>query len=525
MDKTTFDVVIIGAGISGACIARELSKTSARICLVDKEDDVSCGTSKANSGIIHAGYDPLPGTLMAKYNVRGAAMYPELAKKLHFDYNPLGSLVLAFDDNGVAKIKTLLERGKKNGVKELRIVEQEELRSLEPNINENAVAALFAPTAGIIAPYQTTWAFAESAVINGVSFLRNTMVHSIKKNDDNIFVLETSSGELKCHFVVNAAGLAADKVSKLAGARDYTIVQRRGEYCLLDNKCKNLVNHVLFQTPGPLGKGVLVTQSVDGNILIGPSADDVTPATMDYTGTTALSQDAVLKAAARSVTDIPRRNIINSFAGIRALAYEKGKDGTLTPIDDFIIEEDKQVHGFINVGGICSPGLTSAPAIAEGVVELLKKAGLKVEANKHFIEEREGITSFKNADHETKVALIKKDARYGQIICRCEMITEGEIVAAIHSPLGAIDLDGVKRRTRAGMGRCQAGFCSPRVTEILSRELGIPMVNVTKRGGTSYVLDSKTRATVSDVAAVQNTSAQNNEANSNATTSKQGDAK
>lgn len=502
MNNTTFDVVIIGAGISGVCIARELSKTSAHICLLDKEDDVSCGTSKANSGIIHAGYDPKPGTLMAKYNVRGAELYPELAKKLHFDYNPIGSLVLAFDDEGVAKIKTLLERGKENGVKELRIVEQEELRSLEPNISENAVAALFAPTAGIIAPYQTTWAFAESAVINGVSFLRNTMVHSISKNDDGTFLLKTSSGELDCHFVVNAAGLAADKVSKMADARDYTIVQRRGEYCLLDNKCIHLVNHVLFQTPGPLGKGVLVTRSVDGNILIGPSADDVSPAQMDYTGTTALSQDAILKAATRSVTDIPRRNIINSFAGIRALAYEKNKEGTLEPIDDFIIEEDKQVRGFINVGGICSPGLTSAPAIAEGVVDLLKKAGLKVEQNKHFIEEREGITSFKNADYETKVALIKKDARYGQIICRCEMITEGEIVAAIHSPLGAIDLDGVKRRTRAGMGRCQAGFCSPRVTEILSRELAIPMVSVTKRGGTSYVLDSKTRATVPDIATV-----------------------
>src|SRR5574344_1051984 len=409
MDKITFDVVIIGAGISGACIARELSKTSARVCLLDKEDDVSCGTSKANSGIVHAGYDPKPGSLMAKYNVRGAELYPELAKKLHFDYSPLGSLVLAFDDDGMEKIVALLERGKQNGVKELRIVERDELRSIEPNVRESAVAALLAPTAGIIAPYQATWAFAESAVINGVTFLRNTMVHSIKKNDDGCFVLETSSGTLNCHFVVNAAGLAADKVSKMAGARDYTIVQRRGEYCLLDNKCKNMVNHILFQTPGPLGKGVLVTQSVDGNILIGPSADDVTPAMMDYTGTTAQSQDAVLKAAARSVADIPRRNIINSFAGIRALAFEKDTTGALRPIDDFIIEEDKAVRGFINVGGICSPGLTSAPAIAEGVVSLLKNAGLKMQSNGHFIEEREGIASFKDADHATKLSLIKKD--------------------------------------------------------------------------------------------------------------------
>lgn len=500
MAEQKYDVVIIGAGITGACIARELSKTTAKICLLDKEDDVSCGSSKANSGIVHAGYDPVPGTLMAKYNVRGAELYPSLAKKLHFDYKPIGSLVVAFDDDGVKKINTLLERGKKNGVKELRIVDQTELRTLEPNISENAVGALFAPTAGIIAPYQATWAIAESAVINGVTFLRNTMVHSITKQADNSFVLATSSGDLHASFIVNAAGLAADKISHLAGARDYTIVQRRGEYCLLDNKCVNLVNHVLFQTPGPLGKGVLVTRTVDGNILIGPSADDVTSSTMDYTGTTAISQDAILKAAARSVTDIPRRNIINSFSGIRAIAYQKNNSGELVPVNDFIIEEDKTVRGFINVGGICSPGLTSAPAIAEGVVSLLKNAGLKMQSNGHFIEEREGIASFKDADHATKLSLIKKDPRYGQIICRCEMITEGEIVAAIKSPLGAVDLDGIKRRTRAGMGRCQAGFCSPRVTEIVSRELHIPMVSVTKRGGTSFVLDSKTRATVPDVA-------------------------
>ena len=500
MSDKTYDVIIIGAGISGACIARELSKTTAKVCLLDKEDDVSCGSSKANSGIVHAGYDPEPGTLMAKYNVRGAAMYPELAKKLNFDYNPIGSLVLAFDDDGLAKIKALYERGLKNGVKDMELLNQDQLRALEPNISEQSLGALYAKSAGIIAPYQATWAFAESAVINGVEFLRDTMVHSIAKKEDGTFSLETSKGELKTRFVINAAGLAADKVSRMAGAREFTIVQRRGEYCLLDNKCKNLVNHVLFQTPGVYGKGVLVTQTVDGNILIGPSADDVTPAMMDYTGTTAESQSAVLTAAARSVTDIPRRNIINSFSGIRAIACEKDEQGNLKNINDFIIEEDKTVKGFVNVAGICSPGLTSAPAIAEAVVDILRKAGLDAKENTSFVEEREGIPSFKNASHEEKVALIKKDSRFGQIICRCEMITEGEIVASIHSPLGAVDLDGVKRRTRAGMGRCQAGFCSPRVTEILSRELKVPMVSITKRGGTSYILDSKTRATVSDVA-------------------------
>ena len=498
-NENIFDIAIIGAGISGSCIARELSKTKAKIALLEKENDVSCGSSKANSGIIHAGYDAKPGTLMAKYNVKGNSMFEEFSKKLNFDFKKIGSMVLAFDDEGIKKIESLLERGKKNGVKDLEILNQEQVRSLEGNINENVKAALFAKSAGIISPYQATWAFAESAVINGVNFFRNTMVHEIKK-DGEYFVLKTSGGFMKAKFLVNAAGLFADQVSKMAGARDFKILQRRGEYCLLDNKCKNLVNHVLFQTPTALGKGVLVTQTVDGNILIGPSAEDADLKGAFYTGTTSVSQEKILQAAALSVNDIPRRNIINSFAGLRAIACEKDDEGNLKNIEDFIVEEDKNVKGFVNVAGICSPGLTSAPAIAEDVFEILKNAGFKAEMKKDFIEERKGIESFKDADNEKKVELIKKDSRYGQIICRCEMITEGEIVASINCPLGARDLDGVKRRTRAGMGRCQSGFCSPRVTEILSRELNIPMVNVTKKGAASYVLDSKTRATVSDCA-------------------------
>ena len=494
-----YDVAIIGAGISGACIARELSKTTAKVVMIDKENDVSCGTSKANSGIVHAGYDPVPGTLMAKYNVQGASMFPDLAKELDFDYKEIGSLVLAFDESGIEKIKSLYERGIKNKVRHVELLSEEQVKSLEPNINENVKGALFSKTAGIISPYQTTWAIAENAVMNGVEFLRDTMVHSITKKEDGSFELETSGGTIQADYVVNAAGLCADKISKMAGARNFKIVQRRGEYCLLDSNCKSLVNHVLFQTPTSLGKGVLVTQTVDGNILIGPSAETESPDTIDYLGTTSSGQDKILEMAGLSVIDIPRRNIINSFAGIRAVAFEQ-VDGEWKNLEDFIVEEDNTVKGFVNVAGICSPGLTSAPAIGVDVVNILKKSGLKVESNNNFNGSRKSIPSFKNATVEQKHELIKKDKRYGQIICRCEMITEGEIVAAIKSPLGAVDLDGVKRRTRAGMGRCQAGFCSPRVTEIISRELGIPMVNVTKKGGTSYILEGKTRATVSDVA-------------------------
>ena len=489
----TYDVAIIGAGITGACIARELAKTSAKIALIEKENDVACGSSKANSAIVHGGFDPVPGTLMARLNVRGSELYPELAKKLHFDYENNGSLVIAFDEQGRTLLNTLLERGKKNGVKDLRIVESEELHDMEPNLGDNSLAALYSPTAGIMCPYKATWAFAESAVINGAEFFRNTAVHAIEKTD-GVFVLRTGHGEIRAKYVVNAAGIFADKVSAMAGARKFVIKQRRGEYCLLDNNCKSLVNHTLFQTPTALGKGVLVTQTVDGNILIGPSADDQSGDMDGYTGTTAVSQADVLAKASLTIPDIPRGNIINSFAGIRAIACETDENGNAgESIEDFIIEEDANVKGFINASGICSPGLSAAPATAEYVAELLKSAGLDVKKRDDFIEERKGITAFHTADIAMRLKLIKEDPLYGQIICRCETVTEAEIVQAIRSPLGALDVDGIKRRTRAGMGRCQSGFCSPRVTEILSREAHIPMTSVTKKGGSSFMLAGKTR--------------------------------
>lgn len=493
MAEKIYDAAVIGAGITGSCIARELTKTPAKVVLIEKENDVSCGSSKANSGIIHGGYDPVPGTLMARFNVRGSSLYPELAKKLSFDYRRIGSLVIAFDEKGKNLLNTLLERGKSNGVKELRVVGRDELHTMEPNLGENALAALYSPTAGIVSPYKATWAFAESAVINGAEFMRNTTVHAITKNG-GIFVLHTGHGDVCARFVVNAAGVAADEVSAMAGARRFVIRQRRGEYCLLDNKCGSLVNHVLFQTPTELGKGVLVTRTVDGNILIGPSADDQSGEMYEYKGTTASSQSDILEKASLTVPDIPRGNIINSFAGIRAVAYTAGSDGKADrPVNDFIVEEDAAVKGFFTAGGICSPGLSAAPALAEYMLELLGKAGLDTTKRSDFIEERKGIPAFGTADVKKKLELIKENPLYGQIICRCETVTEAEIVQAVRSPLGALDLDGIKRRTRAGMGRCQSGFCSPRVTEILSREAHIPMTSVTKKGGASFVLDGKTR--------------------------------
>lgn len=491
----TFDIAIIGAGITGACIAREAARTACNAVLLDKENDVACGASKANSGIIHAGYDPVPGTLMARLNVRGSEMYGELSKKLNFELKNTGSLVLAFDDGGVQKVHALLERGKANGVKDLRIVEGEELHKMEPSLGGNVRCALYAPTACVVNPYQATWAFAESAVINGVTFMRNTAVHGIERTNANesLFVLHTGKGDIRARYVINAAGCAAAQISKMAGcARHFDIKERRGEYCLLDKKCKVTANHVLFQTPTALGKGVLITRTADGNLLVGPSADDQEVA--GDTSTHSASIEDVLKAASLTIADIPKGDVINTFAGIRALAAEESEDGKGGKIiDDFIIEEDSAVPHFINVAGICSPGLSSAPAIAEYVLELLGKAGLDTSARSGFIEERQGIKSFALADTAGKKALIKEDKRYGHIICRCEEVTEAEVVQAVHSPLGARDVDGVKRRTRAGMGRCQGGFCLPLVTAIIAREAGIPFENVTKKGGSSFILEGRSR--------------------------------
>ncbi len=482
-----YDVAIIGAGISGACIARELSKYKLNVCMIDRADDVSCGTSKANSGIIHAGYDPVPGTLMADLNVKGTAMYEKLSQELHFDFKKIGSLVVAFSEADMAHVEKLYKRGLENKVPDLRIIDAEELRKLEPNISEEAVGALYAASAGITSPYQATWAIAENAVMNGVKLFLEHDVHAVRKEGD-LWHVVTGKADISARCLVNAAGLFADKISAMAGAREFVIKSRRGEYFLLDNKCSKMASHTLFQTPDEFGKGVLVTPTADGNILVGPSAVDDSDRT--NLETTADGQNFIFVKGEKTIPDIPRRNIINSFAGMRAIAMNP--DGS--PVNDFIIEEDKNAKGFINVAGICSPGLSAAPAIGEYVAGLVEKIlGGKLAKNPDFIGVRKGIESFKHADDERKRQLIEENPLYGRIICRCEMITEAEIVQAVKSPVGARDLDGVKRRTRAGMGRCQGGFCSPRVTEIISREREIPMTSVTKNGGCSYILNSKTR--------------------------------
>lgn len=469
-----YDVAIIGAGVTGSAIARELSKYQANICVIDREEDVCCGTSKANSAIIHAGFDAEPGSLKAKLNVRGNAMMDALAGELDIPFTRNGSLVVCTASQNRADLEALMEKGRKNGVPDLRILERDELLTLEPNISDDVVCALFAPTGGIVCPFHMTMAFAENACTNGVSFFLNTKVDHIEKSEDGyrIDTTHTDSGKTEtfaAKVIVNAAGVYADVLNNMVSAHKLHITARKGEYCLLDKDAGTHVSHTIFQLPSKMGKGVLVTPTIHGNLLIGPTAVDVE--NKDAVNTTQAGLDSLGRTASLSVKNIPMRQVITSFAGLRA--HEEG--------GDFVIGEAADAPGFINAAGIESPGLSSAPAIGEMVAQLAAEF-LGLSANPDFIPHRKGILRPETLSMEERNRLIAEHPEYGNIICRCEMITEGEIMDAIHRPLGARSLDGVKRRTRAGMGRCQSGFCSPRTMEILEREVPMQMFDITKNG-------------------------------------------
>ena len=469
-----YDVIIIGGGVSGSASARELSRYKVNACVLEKEDDVCCGTSKANSAIVHAGYDAANGSLMAKLNVRGNEMMEALSKELDFPFKRNGSLVICRAEEDMPNLQALYERGVKNGVKDLRIISKEEVKELEPNITDEVVAALYAPTGGIVCPFNMNIAFAENANVNGVEFKFNTEVQNIKKVDDH-FEIETNNGVYETKYVVNAAGVYADKFHNMVSEKKIHITPRRGDYCLLDKTAGGHVSKTIFALPGKYGKGILVTPTVHGNLLLGPTAIDIED--KEGINTTAAGLDEVITKAGQNVKDIPMRQVITSFAGLRA--HEDGHE--------FIIEELEDCKGFIDCAGIESPGLTSAPAIGEMVAGILKDL-MGLEEKEDFIATRKGVLNPEYLTKEERIELIKNNPAYGNIICRCEMITEGEIIDAIKRPLGARSLDAVKRRTRAGMGRCQSGFCSPRTMEILSRELGVPMSEITKTGGDSKII-------------------------------------
>lgn len=469
-----YDVIIIGGGVSGAASARELSRYKVRACVLEKEEDVCCGTSKANSAIAHAGYDAEPGSLMAKLNVRGNEMMEQLSKDLDFPFQRIGSLVICLSEEEMPGLQKLYDKGIANGVKGLKILNREEVLEMEPNITDNVYAALYAPTAGIVCPFNLNIALAENAYTNGIEFRFNTEVQNIRKIDGG-YELCTNQGTFRTKYVVNAAGVYADKFHNMVSEKKIHITPRRGDYCLLDKSAGTHVSRTIFSLPTKYGKGVLVTPTVHGNLLVGPTAIDIE--NKEGTNTTREGLDEVITKAGQNVKNLPMRQVITSFAGLRA-----HEDGT-----EFIIEEPEDARGFIDCAGIESPGLTSCPAIGEMVAGILQEK-LGLEKKDNFIATRKGILDPDTLTREERAELIQREPAYGNIICRCEMITEGEILDAIRRPLGARSLDGVKRRTRAGMGRCQSGFCSPRTMEILARELHVSMADITKSGGKSRLV-------------------------------------
>lgn len=476
MINTKYDAVIVGGGVIGSAIARELSRYAISVCLIEKEEDVCSGTSKANSAIVHAGYDANPGSLKAQLNVKGNAMMDELSRDLEFEFKRNGSLVLCFADEDMPKLAELYQRGLKNGV-DVRLISGDEARKMESNLTDEVVAALYAPTGGIVCPFGLTIALAENAADNGVEFAFNTAVTNIKKGE-NGYIVETTNGTVEATTVINAAGVYSDAIHNMVSEKKLHITPRKGDYCLLDKEAGAHVSATIFQLPGKYGKGILVSPTVHGNLLIGPTAVDVDD--KENTATTAEELADVVKKSAISVKNVPYRLTITSFSGLRA--HEDG--------DDFVLGEAKDAPNFFDAAGVESPGLSSAPAIGVYIAEMV--AGkLGAEKKTDFNPKRKGFVKLAEKSFTERAALIKENPLYGVIVCRCMNVSEGEIVDAIRRTLGATSLDGVKRRVHQGMGRCQAGFCTSKTMEILSRETGIPMEHIRKNGSHSAMLSHK----------------------------------
>ncbi len=515
-----YDVAIIGAGVIGGMVARELSRYHLSVCLLEKENDVAMGASRANSGIIHGGYDPEPGTLKAEMNTRGIGLLYQAARELNVHYKNNGSLVCAF---GTAEEERVLDalyrRSFQNGIDCVKLISGDEARALEPNLSQQVSKALYVPNAGIICPYDLTIAAVGNAMDNGAALLRNfevvqiqsvianqsadwcgttgipfghnpqkdaatdrgiATVVSLPRNDSNIFTLTAADGRVvECTYLVNCAGGYADKIADMAGDGFFTVIPRSGEYMLLDKAEGSRVNHTIFQVPSRDGKGILVTPTVDGNLLTGPTATQVSAP--DSTETTAGGLAQVSRLAAKSVPSVNFRQVITSFSGVRS--SEKG--------GDFIIQASDKVQNLVHVAAIDSPGLTSCVAIAQKAVGILEALGLSLEEKSDWSGHRENTRAFREMSDEEKDAYIKANPAYGKIVCRCETVSEGEIRAAIRRNPPAFDIDGVKRRTRGGMGRCQGGFCSPYVMKLIAQEQGMAMEAVTKCGQGSNPLTGK----------------------------------
>ena len=473
-----FDVIIIGCGVTGAAIAYELSRYKLRVGILEASNDVANGTTKANSAIVHAGYDPVPGTKMARLNVRGTALMGELCRRLDVPYANIGSLVLSQSEEDDAHVRTLYEQGLANGVPGLRILNGEEVLALDPGVSPETRCALYAPSAGIVNPWELCYAMAETAVRNGAVLHLSAPVAAIDRTEGG-WRLTTPKGCFTASYVVNCAGTAADRVAALAGDESFRIRPTKGEDFLLDKSEGRRVAHVIFQCPSELGKGVLVAPTVHGNLLVGPNAE---PTDADDTANTAAGLAFVRASALSSVPGVNFRDNIRNFAGVRANSDH----------EDFIIGESAAAPGFFHFAGIRSPGLSAAPAFGEEALALLRAAGLRAEPKPDFIDSRRRIR-FHELSEAEKNAMIAEDPRWGRVICRCETVTEGEIAACLHTPIPPVSVNGVKRRVGAGMGRCQGGFCGPRVQEIIARELGMDPTQVLMDWEGTWVLCGETK--------------------------------
>ena len=473
-----YDICIIGAGVVGGMMARKLSAYNLKVCILEKENDVSMGATKANSAIVHAGFDAEEGTLKAKLNVMGSKMMEGVCKELGVKYKRNGSLVIGFDEDDKNTINALLKRGVNNGVEGLEVINKDKLKAIEPNISDNAICALYAPTGAIVCPYDLAISAIGNAMDNGVDLKLNFEVKNIEKADDN-FIIASKDEKVTAKYIINCAGLYSDEIAKMVGDDSFSVHPRRGEYILLDKECGNLLTHTIFRTPSKLGKGILVSPTVDGNLLAGPTSVDMED--KEDNQTTEEGFQKIIKQATENVDGIPFNKTITSFCGLRAA----GNTG------DFIITSPKD--GFINVAGVESPGLSASPAIAEYVADMLKSQGVEFTEKSDFNPIRKPMHHFREASLEEKNRIIKENPSFGRIVCRCETVTEGEILEAIKTNPKPRDLDGVKRRTRAQMGRCQGGFCSPYIIELLAKELNVPYEDVTKFGGESRVNMHRTK--------------------------------
>ncbi|HEX7432210.1 MAG TPA: NAD(P)/FAD-dependent oxidoreductase [Anaerolineaceae bacterium] len=486
-----FDVIIIGGGIVGCMTARYLSRYQLKILLVEKESDIGMGASSANSAIIHAGYDPAPGTLKASMNVAGNAQWDSLAGELNFHFDRRGDFVVAIGQEEVPALESLFNQGRRNGVPGMRMISGEEMRRREPGINPAVSGALWAYTGGVVDPFNATIAAAENALHNGVKLLLKTSFINFILDGTSIVGINTNRGEFGCRWVVNAAGLYADEVMHKAGVRpEFEITPRRGEYFVLD-RSEISVNNVLFPVPTRKGKGILVTGTTHGNPIVGPTSTNLTD--KEDRSSTPEGQEELWQGARKLVPSLKINYVISSFVGLRATGNaHRSVAGGETPVD-FIIEIPGEVGGLVNLGGIESPGLTSAPAIAQRVVDLLKDAGLEMVEKPGWDPIRPPRPRFCELERTEQALLVAQDPRYGRIICRCEMVTEGEIVAEVHGPIPATTYDAIKRRTWLGTGRCLGSFDTPRVVSILAEELGESPLQITKKGPGSEFLVRETK--------------------------------